>query len=756
MAASVVASAPDPPRGAPRRHRGSSPATSPNDAIATETDLGLAAALALRVAELTPPPRATHPPRSRRCRESDPEAIRDACRRARAARHPRRRSPTARPSRRSSSPSPITSGRTRRAAACSSWPPSCGRSARSDVAGPGPPQPGGDVRRVPLGTIGRLARMLASVAGDAAWYEEGTKRLVAAGRRWTPKRSRSTSELVRLRHARRRRRRGQDPPRARWDAPRRLARACSRSVLRAGPDGRARAPATAARGAALEELATLRRPIRARPRVCVLAAALRAHAAGDTPAARTCLRDLARPRASRSDRRVVPRGTRPRGGRPRRSRPRRALRHRGGQATDPSSPPSSASRPRSSAGGRGDRVAALEEIEAASAGAPWAARLALAWASWGVEPDSARRAPARHRRRRDRGRRRPRFSSSNASRSPRSRRAIRARGDRRAGRPRRAPRRRLARHRGGACAPRVVGGRRGRNGPRRSALPPGRARRRREALRRRRAGPTGTRDPRRGRPRAKHPGSGSSRSGGLPRGPRVVVGGVDAARRPAERSARVSPLAARRCSTESRDAREALSVATAAMTATRIDPFKPRPAGHRRVLGRSPRQPRARAAPAAIPDDRAAVLAELDGILGEDAAIDRDRHVRLGRSSRAATPTQRGRSSRKVADRAPQRPRAAWEGAPRLRPARGRPRALQVRATCELGARCNDQGRAPPRSGKISASSPWSSATTPPPIRRSRPASSATRPARSPSTKLFRRVRDWKENEKLLALIFAA
>ena len=36
----------------------------------------------------------------------------------------------------------------------------------------------------------------------------------------------------------------------------------------------------------------------------------------------------------------------------------------------------------------GDRVAAIEEMEAATPGAPEAARLALGWASWGVAPDS--------------------------------------------------------------------------------------------------------------------------------------------------------------------------------------------------------------------------------------------------------------------------------------------------------------------------------------------------------------------------------
>ncbi len=232
----------------------------------------------------------------------------------------------------------------------------------------------------PPATTGRLARSLASIAGDAAWYEEATKRLLAAG----GTESEAVSlyvELVRLRYARgdadaagKTLRELGATPRGAW-----LARVLEAFAPTSAGDGAARARV------ALEELAG----IEADPelsRGLSLVAAMRAHAAGDTSAARARLRELADRDAADPvvasfladlDRAVEDHG---------------AAARVASDAAAATTDPELAAALRLEAGferwREGDRVAAVEEMEAAAAGAPETAKMALAWASWGVEPDS--------------------------------------------------------------------------------------------------------------------------------------------------------------------------------------------------------------------------------------------------------------------------------------------------------------------------------------------------------------------------------
>jgi tetratricopeptide (TPR) repeat protein len=137
-------------------------------------------------------------------------------------------------------------------------------------------------------TAARVARALASIAGDFGWYEEASKRLLSAGVDDQEAVS-LYMELVRLRHARGDRE-GEakalhemsGTPRGGW-----LAR-----VLEAFLPQAASVTASRAR-AALEELATLETEKDAElARGLSLVAATRAHAAGDVGAARRQLRDL--------------------------------------------------------------------------------------------------------------------------------------------------------------------------------------------------------------------------------------------------------------------------------------------------------------------------------------------------------------------------------------------------------------------------------------------------------------------------------
>jgi hypothetical protein len=218
-------------------------------------------------------------------------------------------------------------------------------------------------------TTGRLARSLASLTGDAAWYEEATKRLLAAGA--TEDESVSLYvELLRSRYAR------GDPE------------AAARALRELGATPRGTAASGDARGralAAIEELATLETDPEL-SRGLSLVAAMRAHASGDAGAARGKLRDLADRDAADP---VVASYL---GDLDRAAGDHGAAAHVASQAAAATNDPQLAAALRLEAGferwREGNRPAALEEMEAAAPGAPEATRAVLAWATWGVEPNS--------------------------------------------------------------------------------------------------------------------------------------------------------------------------------------------------------------------------------------------------------------------------------------------------------------------------------------------------------------------------------
>ena len=229
----------------------------------------------------------------------------------------------------------------------------------------------------------RLSRALASISDDPAWYEESTKRLVAAGGDDRELVSLYV-ELVRLRHARgdadgeaKALREMTGAPKGGW-----LGRALEAFLPRAGagaPGGGARARAAVEELAALEKDPELARGL-------ALIAAIRAHAARDMPAARRQLRELAeRDRAdvlvtsmlgdldrAAGDHGAAANVAAAAAGASLDSELSTALRFEG-----------AFERWRS-----GDRRRALEELEAAIPGAPEAAKMALAWAARGVDVDS--------------------------------------------------------------------------------------------------------------------------------------------------------------------------------------------------------------------------------------------------------------------------------------------------------------------------------------------------------------------------------
>ncbi len=243
-------------------------------------------------------------------------------------------------------------------------------------------------------TVGRLARALASVTGDAAWYEDATKRLLAAGGGSEREAGEATSlyvELFRLRAARgdadgaaKTLREMGVAPRGAWLAraleaflPKRIPTASDAAPQVGGASDRART--------AIEELASLETDPEL-SRGLSLVAAVRAHALGDVSAARKRLRELADRDPSEPivaaylsdlDRAAGDHAA--------------AARVASDAATASSDAERAAALRLEAAFERwreGDRIAAIEEIEAALAGAPEAARLALGWASWGVDPDS--------------------------------------------------------------------------------------------------------------------------------------------------------------------------------------------------------------------------------------------------------------------------------------------------------------------------------------------------------------------------------
>jgi tetratricopeptide (TPR) repeat protein len=227
-------------------------------------------------------------------------------------------------------------------------------------------------------TVGRMARALASIAGDAAWYEDATKRLLAAGGAEAEVTSLSI-EMFRLRGARGD---GEGAARVLRELGATVRGAWLGRVLEAflprlvGGD---RARASVEELAALETDSDLSRGLG-------LIAAMRAHASGDATEARRRLREL----ADRDPTDAVVGAYL--GDLDRAAGDHAAAARVASDAATAATDPDRAAALRLEAAferwREGDRVAAVEEMEAALDGAPAAARLAVGWASWGIEPDS--------------------------------------------------------------------------------------------------------------------------------------------------------------------------------------------------------------------------------------------------------------------------------------------------------------------------------------------------------------------------------
>ncbi|HXX70556.1 MAG TPA: tetratricopeptide repeat protein [Polyangiaceae bacterium] len=155
------------------------------------------------------------------------------------------------------------------------------------------------------------------------------------------------------------------------------------------------------------------------------------------------------------------------------------------------------------------------------------------------------------------------------------------------------------------------------------------------------------------------------------------------------------------------------------------------------------------APPGCDPRRRAAVLEEIDGVLGEDAAL--DAIALAGWSRLAASDIAGARTAFERVTAARPNDLAAWEGMRACAEQIG-DSALRARASAELGARCLD-----PRRGAAF----WEEAAllsldlgNEQAADRALEASFARDPARAVAfDKLFRRTRERKENDKLLAII---
>ncbi len=582
----------------------------------------------------------------------------------------------------------------------------------------------------PPATTGRLARSLASISGDAPWYEEATKRLLAAG----GSESEAVSlyvELVRMRYARgdvdaaaRTLRDLGATPRGAW-----LARVLEAFAPTPRGEGDDRARVAVEELAAIESDPELSRGLS-------LVAALRAHAAGDTAAARARLRELADRDAADPivasyladlDRAAEDHGA--------------AARVASDAAAATADPQLAAALRLEAAFERwreGDRVAAVEEMEAATAGAPEAANTALAWASWAVEPDSldARRRALENAEQAGGDKlvlALERFAVEVGGEDPEGAlaslieidenpegsiglagaiaRLVWSGGAVDAAAVRRATQRIADRGPGAKLLSAVEQVRLAREGMDPEAL----------ALETRRWVEAG---------------------GGLPAALEWLSAATAIGQPREERSARLAVAEAL-----SGDGREAM-MASAALLAKRMDPETPVPF----VPSGSAKARLANlelAPPGCDPRRRAAALQEIDGVLGDDAGTD---GVSLsGWSLLAAGQINLARVAFERGVTARQGDLAAWEGLRACAEASG-DRALRVRASSELGARCQNDSRAAAfweeaallslELGDEAAGEEALEASF---------AREATRPVAF--DKLFRRVRARKDNEKLLALV---
>jgi cellulose synthase operon protein C len=206
---------------------------------------------------------------------------------------------------------------------------------------------------------------------------------------------------------------------------------------------------------------------------------------------------------------------------------------------------------------------------------------------------------------------------------------------------------------------------------------------------------------------------------------------------------------ARRAAAESLagDARESM-LAGAALLQMRIDLGAPAPL----VSGHSAAARLANlelAPPGCDPRRRAAVLEELDGVLGDDAAIDATALAAWSRL--ASSDTAGARAAFEKVTSARPNDLASWEGLRACAERSGDP-ALRARASAELGARCVDARRA--AAFWEDAAVLWLELGNEPAADRALEASFARDPARDVAfDKLFRRTRERKENDKLLAII---
>jgi lipopolysaccharide biosynthesis regulator YciM len=239
-------------------------------------------------------------------------------------------------------------------------------------------------------TTARLGRALASVAGDSAWYEEATKRLIAGGGAEDESPSLHL-ELLRLRHARGDIEGAASALRDMAGAPKAVWLA---NVLEAylPPGGPASQPHSddgleAAKDRprlAIEQLVSLENDGDL-ARGLAIVAATRAQSAGDTQAARARLRDLAA--RDPADALVASYL----GDLDRRAEDHTAAARLASDAASSSTDHELAATLHLEAAFEhwqgGNRKTALEEMEAAIPGAPEAARTALGWASWAVDGD---------------------------------------------------------------------------------------------------------------------------------------------------------------------------------------------------------------------------------------------------------------------------------------------------------------------------------------------------------------------------------
>jgi tetratricopeptide (TPR) repeat protein len=230
--------------------------------------------------------------------------------------------------------------------------------------------------------------------------------------------------------------------------------------------------------------------------------------------------------------------------------------------------------------------------------------------------------------------------------------------------------------------------------------------------------------------------------GGLPAALEWLAATMVLERPDEEKKARLGVAAAL-----SGDAREAM-LASAALLELRLHPYEPAPL----VVGTSAAVRLANlefSPPGCDPRRRSAALVELDGALGEDAATDA---VSLaGWSSLAAADSEGARTSFEKAVAARPGDLAAWEGLHACGEQSG-DKALRARAAAELGARCTDAGRG--AAFWEEAGLAWLELGDDGQGEPALEASFARDAKRGVAfDKLFRRVRERKENDKLLDLI---